>query len=394
MKDYRIKKIEKHLNTGLAALAAILFCIDTIAIGSFIKKTKDAKRDDIDTLKNIDFSVNYDAYEVNDMLNVALNNNIYLKDNEKELIRMNFWVFIDNKDYLDLKYIKQIISTLKINYVRKIKYENNIITETEYSHSKNEITFYSAKSLNDVDYSVFTHELYHTMQKFRTFDYNEYLIETINSIFNDEYSLGEKGLYTNYYNFTKMLMEIIGEEPFRKYQCYASADFIIDELSKIYGSKDDAYTLLIKLNKYQEIYLKSLSGNKQLIKKERSLRNELINIIDLYYKTKYGFSMENDLIMLYYYDKNKFYEIISNRFSNNPSNVVINDYNGIDYFYGGDNHTLIIYEFGPIKLKKISIGIEETKEYEEIIDDYEMIYKIDESNRYLNNSYSLKKHFN
>ena len=393
MKKYSIKKVEKNLNIGLATLAVIMFCIDSAVFGSFINKTVKAEEVDADTLKSIEYSINYDVNEVVIRLNNALDKNEYLTCDEKDLIRSNLWVFIDNKDYMDLNYIEKTLLTIKIKYNKKIKYKDKVITKAEYSDKRNEIIFYNSSNLYDVDYSIFTHELFHSMQKKKDFDKNIYLIETVNTIFNEEYAFGkDDNVYCKYYYFTKMLMEIIGEEPFRRYQCYASIDFITSELSNIYGTEDDARLLLELLDKYQELYVKTINGNERAVSKALKLKEEIINRIGLYYEAKYGFSMENDLIMLYYYDKNEFYKKLNSRFSNNKDGIILYEYNDIDYFHGSDSHTLIINERGPINLKKIYIGKTEIKEKEETINDYEIIYQIDESNRYLNNVMSLKKH--
>ncbi len=393
MKKYSIKKVEKNLNIGLATLAVIMFCIDSAVFGSFINKTVKAEEVDADTLKSIEYSINYDVNEVVIRLNNALDKNEYLTYDEKDLIRSNLWVFIDNKDYMDLNYIEKTLSTIKIKYNKKTKYKNKVITKAEYSDKKNEITFYNSSDLYDVDSSTFTHELFHSMQKKKDFDKNMYLIETVNTIFNEEYAFGkDDNIYCRYYHFTKMLMEIIGEEPFRKYQCYASIDFITSELSNICGTEDDAQLLLELLDNYQKLYVKAATGNEKAISKILKIKDNIINRIGMYYEAKYGFSMDNDLIMLYYYDKSEFYKKLHSRFANNPNGITLFEYNDIDYFHGNDNHTLIINEKGPVILKKIYISKSETKENEETINNYETTYIIDESNRYLNNVMSLKKH--
>ena len=78
MKKYSIKKVEKNLNIGLATLAVIMFCIDSAVFGSFINKTVKAEEVNADTLKSIEYSINYDVNEVVIRLNNALDKNEYL----------------------------------------------------------------------------------------------------------------------------------------------------------------------------------------------------------------------------------------------------------------------------------------------------------------------------
>ncbi len=390
MKKYSIKKVEKRLNKSLLALVVLFALIDTTLIGGIISSFIKRKHDNINTLKSIDFSVNYDAFEVYDRLNDAIINNKYLNEEEKNLIKSILWVFIDNKDYMDLNYFENALLTLKINYTKNNKHNNCLYTKAEYFDKKNTIVFYNSSCLQDVDDTILTHELMHIMQKKYDNNYNKYLIETINTIFNEEYSFTEeKSLYPNYYNFTKMLIEIIGEEPFRKYQCYTSVVPIVEELCKIYGSQDDAVELLYDLNEYQEMYSKIIKGKSKYVDKIDLLKGKILNKINKYYQNKYGFSMDNDLIMIYYYDKNTFYDLLINKLFINDKTIITDSYN-IDYFCESDNNYISVYVSSPINVKNIIIGKNEIKISDKIIN-YDKIYQIDDSNRYLNNCSVLKK---
>ena len=230
------------------------------------------------------------------------------------------------------------------------------------------------------------------MQKVNYNSYNSYLIETINTIFNEDYTeVKEEALYSNYYNYTKMLIEIIGIEPIRKYQCYTQVEYIVDALANIYGSKNDAYDFLYYLDKYKKTYEKVISG-KNIKSNENELKlleKIIIEKLGIYYQSKYGFKMENDLIMLYYYDYSKLYSIISDKFFINNTKITINETNNIHYFHNTSDNKLIVYANGDIIMKKIIIDNSGLIKEDEDIENKNIVYIIDNSNRYLSNDNSL-----
>lgn len=275
-----------------------------------------------ETLNNIEKSSQYSAAEVKELLVASIDENNNLNQEEKSLIKSYVWAFVENKNYLDLEYISNMFSELKIIYDSKI---NNI--NGKYNSEDNILYFYGASNINEVAAITFTHELFHTMQKNRNKNNNTFLIETVNTIFNEEYrGTYENSIYDNYYFYTKMLIEIIGSEPFKKYQGYNSLDPIVEALVNIYGSKTDATRLLYDLDKIKILYDNPSSENIQEITK---LEHEIIDNINRYYNNKYGIDMENDLIMLSYYDNAKFLEIIEDKYlpkSNNKNILVTQNY--------------------------------------------------------------------
>ena len=120
-KKMSIKKIEKRINRALIAACSIMFCIDFMAIGSLIYKAKKSKQEHYRTLSNINYSCCFSKEEVYDLLLNAINNNINLSDEEKAIIIDNLWIFVDNKDYIDKFYFKEILENLDIIYNSKSK---------------------------------------------------------------------------------------------------------------------------------------------------------------------------------------------------------------------------------------------------------------------------------
>lgn len=239
----------------------------------------------------------------------SINKNSNLTYLEKHFILSDLTIFLDNKQYMDIEYLKNTFSNMKINYTL----EDNGHIEATYNQLENEITFYEASNIYDVEIYTFTHEFLHATQKSGSFDDNSFLIETTNTIFNNEYLYDESNLYTHYYNLTKALMELVGSEPLKQFHNYTSERPIIDALCEIIDNENYAKKLLTNLNDYKKIY-----DNMYFIENKNSLEyeiqfNDLNNLkadifeqFKIYYYQKYGIDMEDDLIMLYYLDANAF----------------------------------------------------------------------------------------
>ena len=390
-KIYRIKKHEENTKITINQVLCVLICIESLICGFFIYKLATRKQRHIETLENIEMSLDMSTNYVRELLTTAVNNNKNLNSDEKLFIVNNIPVFVEYKDYIDVNYLKDKLSTLKIVYKKTGDGSNgNVRTKGEYNHFTNIITFYNAKSIEKVEPATFTHELFHVMQKTHYRDRNEYLIETVNTIFNENNTeRQEKTLYSNYFVFTKMLIEVIGNEPFNKFQGYTTHEPIVDALVEICGTKKDACVLLDNLNEYKRLYDKMSNDfvhSKRYIDKLGKIKKDIIKRISIYYEKKYGFSMENDLIMLYYYDYNRFIEKISERYFIESDDIVIREADELNYFNRFKDSKLIVYARGPIKQIQINIYPNGTSSKKDnIIEDYNIIVEINNENRYLNN---------
>ena len=319
--DSRKRRIIKNI---IVVLLSFLVCIALLKTDLNELKYLELYNE---TLENIKKSSEYSDEYVKIILSESINNNKNLTQDEKRLIENYLWVFAENKKYLDIEYISNMFRDLKIIYTDK---KNSI--NGKYNSEKNTLYFYGVSSISDLNTITWTHELFHTMQKNRYKNNNLFLTETVNTIFNEEYNgIYENSIYDNYYFYTKMLIEIIGSEPFKKYQGYNSLDPITIELSKIYGNKNDALKLLYDLDKMKILYDNLNYENKQAIIK---LEKRIVNSINNYYYHKYGINMEEDLIMLSYYDNNKFLEIVENKYlpKSDDKNILVTQNNLMSYF--------------------------------------------------------------
>lgn len=382
-----IKRLAKYKNIQIAILLSASLSLEFIAVDLHItKKILDAER--IEAKAIVEMKVDYTDEQVKNIILESLSNNSFLDENERNIIISNIYVFIDNKDYIDFEYIKKRLSTLKIKYISEALVEGNYSISGQYDSSENLITFYNANKLEDVTNSTITHELYHVLTKHNYNDYNSFLIETINTIFNEEYSnCKEQSTYTSYYNYTKMLMEVIGSEPFKKYHSYSDTSFIIDELIKLYDNEDEAYKLIHNLENYKCI-VKSVNAlnMEEKLEELNKLNNIIIEEIGLYYEAKYNRKMNEDLIMLSYYDENSFINKIRQTYNIDDDYLIIYS-NYKRYFYNTENNEIEI-KFVKKESPVVVIHDEEGRTFykPQNTNSYsENIIVINDENRYISN---------
>lgn len=255
----------------------------------------------------------------------AIIKNRNLTDEEKQLYLNNAYVYLDNKEYIDIRALENTLSRVDITY------EDNSSEQTTgranfaglYYPIKKKIVCYNGSSLSEIEPAALTHEIAHSLTSYNAeyFHYSS-LKEAINAIFNDEYmSNGKVGEYEYAYgtivDYTKAIMEIAGPESFKKDHSVLNTASIIEDLCKVIPDEDKAYSLIDNLNIYYETIYNS-SKEDDLSQENNNnvevLKNTLYKTIDEYYYAKNGFHVEKDLVMLYYLDRDEFYKTLEKQF--------------------------------------------------------------------------------
>ncbi len=296
----------------------------------------------------------------------AIARNPNLSDKEKAEIISCFSedFLLDNKKYIDYDYAIKTLSTIKITY-NKGPYSKKTSRTGYYDDSRNEIIFYNANGFDDVDKTVFSHEVYHTIGQMTWSNCQSFLIETTNTIYNEEYTgKKERNSYQVLLKYTKALMEIIGPEPFKRYQFMASNEFIIKPLTMITGSENDAKRLLANLDNYKNISSKSCKTVEEQREKEENLANLndiIIEQLATYYSAKYNRDYRDDLIMLYYLDVLEFDKELRDKF-NLSDDYLVQTTKPIIYFRDNEKSMWVEYDKnGVIILNERNRFINKTK---------------------------------
>lgn len=303
--------------------------------------------------------INKEAFDFSKVID-AINNNLNLSEQEKNKILANRTIFEDNFDYYDINVLTKTLKTLKIKYVHDIYVSNKIIKGT-YDSNDNLITFYTASSLDDVTDDLFTHEFSHLFQSL-TLDSSDcsFLVEATNVLANNEYYGTEPNYdpaYSVQRNCVEMLSLIIGNSAIKKFYNFPSIHIIVDELYKIYPNYEKAYEFVGLLNSYQSLFFIS-DNDENVSKKMEEIEKSIKEMLKFYYKEKYKFSAENDLIMLLKLDINKFNmkvkemfdvedELVKVLLKSNPS-IINTAFENKKYLFDLEKSNVIDYEDVPI----------------------------------------------
>lgn len=302
--------------------------------------------------------INKNAFDFSKVID-AINNNLNLSKQEKNKILANRTIFEDNFDYYDINVLTKTLKTLKIKYVHDIYVSNKIIKGT-YDSNDNLITFYTASSLDDVTDDLFTHEFSHLFQSLTLYSSDcSFLVEATNVLANNEYYGTEPNYdpaYSVQRNCVEMLSLIIGNSAIKKFYNFPSIHIIVDELYKIYPNYEKADEFVGLLNSYQSLFFIS-DADENVSKKMEEIEKSIKEMLRFYYKEKYKFSAENDLIMLFKLDRNKFNmkikemlnldnELVNAILKSNPS--IINTTLNNKYVFDIEKTNIIDYEDVPI----------------------------------------------
>ena len=275
---------------------------------------------------------------------VLSNTNLCEKEKKEVFRYLTEDFLLDNKKYIDYNYATHRLAKFKITYEPdQCQEDPNLAGICKIS--EDEIVFYHAKNLEEVNASTFSHELYHLIGNKAIYN-NTYLLETINTIYAEEYSFKyQSNSYQSYINYVKALIEIVGPEPFRYYQFMSSDYLIIQALTKITGTEVDAKKLLTNLEDYKKIYDKACETPEENKEKRDNLTNLneiIVKQIANYYYAKTNIDYHDDLVMLYYLDSAEFSKLIRIIY-HIPDDEIIYLLKSIKYFNYDDSRLWLGY---------------------------------------------------
>ncbi len=256
-----------------------------------------------------------------------LNLNPYLNEEEKAFILSNPKFINDNLKYMDHNYIFEMLLNLKVEYHEEGKEH----VSGEYYEDDYKIILYKSHNFNEANKNVLSHELCHAFSA--SFDNSPgRYIEFINSIVNSEYWSYDSG-----YEVLKpkgyALIELLGSENIKK--AYFKNDN--SSLKKIllgYINDEDLANELFEL--FDFCVNKLLDNNSYEFTQEDYRINE---ILKLYYEAKNKTKAEDNLLFMYYLDKDKTIKSIAEKFLDNEDIVKENlnlPCNFIKYYFNDD----------------------------------------------------------
>ena len=251
------------------------------------------------------------------IINNAIMENENLTTDEKIFMMSNSYFFLDNKEYINIDKLIRKLKKLKIEYS---PLTSNKKIRGNYSITENKINIYASTNFKDSDYSVLSHEFMHACQDFGFTKYNSFLVETTNALTTYEY-YGKDDSYRECVKYIRALIELVGKDAFKKFQCYPKEEIIVQELCKIINSPTKAIKFLNDLNTYKSLlYGKEIENIDDVI---APLKDEIYNTFKSYYKAKYNKDIENDLIMMNYLNEEELLNKIKKEYNLNDEYEIV-----------------------------------------------------------------------
>lgn len=225
---------------------------------------------------------------------IDLNSNI--DEKYKDSI-YDFSRYIDNNIYIDREELYDKFSSLEVESITNVSYA------AQFDKQNNSIII--AEGFDD----SITHELFHFSMSNKCNDYTSYLNEGMTLLLNNEYFPNRETQFVEYNDpriiTVKMLSEIITPEKMLESYTKCDQQIIKDELFKIVNNSKLADSLIRIMDEYCDIYASNNCDfgktNKETIKQ----RNEIINILNIYYQKRFNKNITDDILMNEYANRLK-----------------------------------------------------------------------------------------
>ncbi len=241
----------------------------------------------------------------------ALSKNTQLPDTYKNEILKYTDALTENYKYISKKTLLERLSTLKVTELYGLRKENNVPINLSgsYSYHDNEIKLYE----KEYSLRVFGHESFHVFGA-GELSLGHSLYEGTNELFRSEYSyeVTKERTYLNEKIYSKLLMEIIGSEPFKYLEFRHDISYILNELISIIPDENLAHETIKLVDELNENYNLIGINEKVSIAKNNiiNINNKLYENISLYYMAKYNRIIDTDNLCMSYF------HIINNNFEN------------------------------------------------------------------------------
>ena len=230
-------------------------------------------------------------------INDALAKNTSLSEEEKDFIRQNTDILLDNQNFVDLDLVLERLSSMQIVYIpeSKISDVRKLEVAGEYNYIDNQIYIYKCSSFVDTDINVIGHELFHSFQYLD--NYNPFFIEGLNSIMEDEY-FGKCGAYEDQQSLCKFLGLVVGTDVLKTLNFTYSDGYLMSVLNEIIPDYDFNCQFIALSRQLMNVSARS--------EDYISIKEKIRDMLQVYYEVKYKKKVEDDLVALMYLRPQKF----------------------------------------------------------------------------------------
>ncbi len=321
--------------------------ISPIVIASEVKPTRPPKVNDIPLayddplLPKVSHNHEVIKPEMEDIYK-AIEDNIYISQEEKELLKNTCAYYYDSIDYIEEK-IVYTLRNLKIEYIKNPS-ENGVKGIADKVTGV--IRIYNAENFNEAPKDVLEEEGGHFLNSQTTPSYGvnfyEFLIK-LNKYEKDIYYGNSNNGYNSLYsdNYCYALALFLDKDTLNKALVNSDPNIIIENLKKIIPDGSLALNLLINIDAYENLVTSVVKGEVGHEAEDtlKYLRKSIEATLNAYYNAKYQDTNEDNLNILYFIDKDRAIDIIGKELEidnetisaikKNPDMIVLNSRKGI-----------------------------------------------------------------
>lgn len=311
---------KRIVNVGKTAL--VVFLISSITLGLNNNIVVKAQAGDYEAFYQSNIAITEEVAEeqenviltYNDIVNLV-NENPYLKQEEKNLILDCQQYFFDNLKYMNNAHVQKMLKNLRIEYTPiKQKTINGTYYDNEYK-----IVIYNSDEFSNAPKNIITHEISHAFAipplSYAKMKNGQITIEALNTIVNNEY-YGESQNYDNSYNsiipYVRILCEIVDPEILKQAFFKTDISLIKDYLLTIINDEnliENLFTTVdVNFNLENEVFLSNDVDNQNILNLINENNKVIYDSLKLIYETKTQDSITNNEEIMFWVDKNKILE--------------------------------------------------------------------------------------
>ncbi|HHW69147.1 MAG TPA: hypothetical protein GX747_02245, partial [Tenericutes bacterium] len=241
---------------------------------------------------------------------VAIKQNKKITDFERDVFLSNINFYIENINYIDVNEISNRLKKLEIesnNNRKKYNVNNNVLAI--YSKPENKIVNFHTDDTKTLPKDILTHEFMH-IHSSKIYKFGLSLMEALTEIMQHEYFYKydeTTGPYKEHCMYVRVLCEIIGAEPLKKFFFSGNINYIYKELLKLDNDYDritnlidNMDSLLAAINNYD---IDMTNDKKDILRQVMdSSRENIENDLKHYFKLARGYNVEDDKVISTYFN--------------------------------------------------------------------------------------------
>lgn len=239
-----------------------------------------------------------------DKIVTSIKNNKNISEYEKKMFLSNLNFYIENIQYIDVDTISKRLLELKIKSSKdREKYNAAINVAGYYLTVENEIINFCSESIETMPKDILMHEFAH-VHTVKASKVGKSILEALTELMQHEYfNMYDETpmVYKEHCNYIRILCEIIGVEPLKKFFFSGNINYIYEALLKIDDDYDKARTFVDNFDTLFDALAEREVNNNEIVRGLiNDTRQNISNDLNHYFKLAKGCDIKEDIIVSTY----------------------------------------------------------------------------------------------